>query len=121
MRGLSRYDDLHQLHRLRPHQIHLRAAAASATTRHGWRARVPRRVSSRRAAPPSDPWRSDEVFLIGIAGAERISCVSGGGLIGSSRREEVSEGGAGEVETASGRDHVGVMRRRGGAEHRSGL
>jgi len=35
--------------------------------------------------------------------------VSGGGLIGSSRREEVSEGGAGEVETASGRDHVGAV------------
>lgn len=36
------------------------------------------------------------MFLIGIARAERIS---GGGLIGSSRREEVSEGG--------GRDSLG--------------
>lgn len=93
MRGLSGYDDLHQLHRLRPHQIHRRAAPASATARHGWRARVPRRVSSRRSAPPSDPWRPDEVLRIGFVRAERISGRSGGGLIGSSRREEVETAG----------------------------
>ena len=104
VRRLSGYDDLHQLHRLRPHQIHRRAAPASATTRHGWRARVPRRVSSRRAGPPSDPWRSDEVFRIGIARAERISGGSGSDLIGSSRREEVETTGAG----GRAGDHVAI-------------
>lgn len=123
VRGLGGYDDLHQLHRLRPHQIHRRAAAAaSATTRHGWRARVPRRVSSRRAAPPSDPWRSDEASRIEIARAERISGGSGGGPIGSSRREEAGErgrkrqpGGPGPcgyyAETWRGRTPVGSLTR----------
>ena len=119
VRGLEGYDDLHQLHRLRPHQIHRGAAPAPATARHGRRARVPRRVSSRGAAPPSDPWRSDEGFRIGLARAERMSGVRGGGLIGSSRREEAE--GEGRRASPEGRGPCGIMRRRGGAEHRSGL
>ncbi|BAT10148.1 Os10g0184250, partial [Oryza sativa Japonica Group] len=35
VRGLRRDDDLHQLHRLRPHQIHRRAAPAAAARHRG--------------------------------------------------------------------------------------
>jgi hypothetical protein len=76
MRRLCGDDDLHQLHRLRAHQIHGRAAPASAAARHGVRA-CPQPVTDRRAAPPSDQGRSKEGFGIGFARAERSGSPAG--------------------------------------------
>lgn len=72
VRRLGGDDDLHQLHRLRPHQIHRRAAPATAAARHGVRA-CPAPVSGLPAAPPSDPTRDSGSGSRGRSGSPAVA------------------------------------------------